>query len=539
MLLNKGTMVRSSFALAIGATLAAGFSAAPPAFGQQDTDQRLGSVHFAISCNETAQRRFDRGMRYQHSFWYSSSREIFEDTLKADPECAIAYWGIALSLLNNPFIGAPPASNLPRAVAALEKGKAIGAKTPRERDYIAALTVLFADYDKVPHRTRVQGYLKAMEELSQRYPSDDEAQLFYALALNVAASPDDKTYANQLKAAAILEQIFKRQPYHPGVAHYLIHTYDYPAIADKGLDAAARYSEIAPGAPHALHMPSHIFTRVGFWKDSIASNTASVRAAKAGKESHDQLHGMDYLVYAYLQLGQDKEARKVVDEMLELKGINPEVRTGWYAQAASDARYMVERGDWKGAAELQVRPSRFGYADALTHFARALGAARSGNLDAARQDIAKLAELRDKLRQAKDAYWTEQVDIQWQIATAWVLYAEAKYDDALKAMSAAADAEDKTEKSVVTPGQLLPARELYAAMLLERGMAKEALAAFEATLQKEPHRLDATLGAAKAAEKAGDPAKARQHYTAAVTLTENADPVRPQIAEARAFVAKN
>ena len=267
MLLNMGTMVRSSFALAIGATLAAGFSAAPPAFGQQDTDQRLGSVHFATSCNETAQRRFDRGMRYQHSFWYSSSREIFEDTLKADPECAIAYWGIALSLLNNPFIGAPPASNLPRAVAALEKGKAIGAKTPRERDYIAALTVLFADYDKVPHRTRVQGYLKAMEELSQRYPSDDEAQLFYALALNVAASPDDKTYANQLKAAAILEQIFKRQPYHPGVAHYLIHTYDYPAIADKGLNAAARYSEIAPGAPHALHMPSHIFTRVGYWKE--------------------------------------------------------------------------------------------------------------------------------------------------------------------------------------------------------------------------------------------------------------------------------
>ena len=531
-------MMRASFAAAVAVAASAWVCFGQPGFGQEETDQRLGTVHFATSCNETAQRRFDRGMRYQHSFWYSSSREIFEEVLKADPECAIAYWGIALSLLNNPLIGAPPASNLPRAVAALEKAKEIGAKTARERDYIAALTLLFTDYDKVAHRTRVQAYLKAMEELSQRYPGDDEAQMFYALALNVAASPDDKTYANQLKAAAILEQIFKRQPYHPGVAHYLIHTYDYPAIADKGLGAAARYSEIAPGAPHALHMPSHIFTRVGYWKESIASNNASARAAKAGKEHHDQLHGMDYLVYAYLQLGQDKEARRVVDEMLELKGINPEVRTGWYAQAASDARYVVERGDWKGAAELQVRPSRFGYADALTHFARALGAARSGNLDAARQDIGKLVELRDKLREAKDAYWTEQVDIQRQIATAWVLYAEGKQDDALKAMSAAADAEDKTEKSVVTPGQLLPARELYAAMLLERGMAKEALAAFEATLSKEPHRLGATLGAAKAAEKIGDTAKARQYYTAAVALTENADPVRPQIAEARAFAAR-
>jgi hypothetical protein len=531
-------MIRASFAAAVAVAASAWISFGQPGFGQEETDQRLGTVHFATSCNETAQRRFDRGIRYQHSFWYRESKEIFEDVLKADPKCAIAYWGIAISLLNNPFIGAPPVSNLPAAVAALEKGTAIGAKTPRERDYIAALTVLFADYDKIAHRTRVQAYLKAMEELSQRYPSDDEAQLFYALALNVAASPDDKTYADQLKAAAILEQIFKRQPYHPGVAHYLIHTYDYPAIADKGLGAAARYTEIAPGAPHALHMPSHIFTRVGLWKESIASNNASVRAAKAGKEPHDQLHGMDYLVYAYLQFGQDKEARKVVDEMLELKGFNPEVRTGWYAQAASDARYVIERSDWKGAAELQVRPSRFGYAGALTHFARALGAARSGNPDVAKQDIAKLVELREKLRQANDGYWTEQVDIQWQIATAWVLFAEAKYDGALKAMSMAADAEDKTEKSVVTPGQLLPARELFAAMLLERGMAKEALAGFEATLKNEPHRLGATLGAAKAAEEAGDTAKARQHYLAVVTLTENADPVRPQIEAARASVAK-
>jgi hypothetical protein len=530
--------IRSSFSVAIGAAFAAGLSGPPAAFGQDETDQRFGTVHFATSCSETAQRRFDRGMRYQHSFWYRQSKEIFEDVLKADPECAIAYWGIALSLLLNPHVPTPK-ENLALGLAALEKAKSIGTKSQRERDYIDALLTLYADHDKVPHGRRVQAYLKAMEGLAGRYPDDDEAQIGYAITLNVAASPNDKTYANQLKGAAILEPIFKRQPRHPGVAHYLIHLYDYPPIAEKGLEAARRYAEIAPAAPHAQHMPSHIFTRVGYWNESIASNSASARAAKAGKEPHDQLHAMDYLVYAHLQIAQDKEARAVMEEMIAITGYNPNIRTGPYAVAASQARYMLERGDWSGAAGLQVQPSRFAYVDAVTHFARALGAARSGSLDSAGGDIAKLAELREKLKQANDEYWSEQVDIQWQIATAWALNAENKQADARRAMSAAADMEDKTEKSIVTPGWLLPARELYGVMLLEHGMAKEALAAFEATLSKEPHRLGATIGAAKAAEKAGDAAKARQYYAAAVALAENADSVRPEVAEARAFRAKN
>jgi hypothetical protein len=421
-------------------------------------------------------------------------------------------------------------------LAALQKGKTIGAKTQRERDYIDALLVFYTDYDKVDHRTRVQAYLKAMESLAERYASDDEAQIEYAITLNVAAAPTDKTYANQLKGAAILEPIFKRLPQHPGVAHYLIHLYDYPPIAEKGLDAAKRYAQIAPAAPHAQHMPSHIFTRVGYWKESIASNIASARAAKADKEWDDGMHGMDYLVYAHLQLGQDKEARAVVDEMLATEGYKR--FAGYYARAASQARYVVERGDWKGAAELELQPSPIAYADAVTHFARALGAARSGHPEAAKADIAKLAELRDKLREAKDAYWAGIVELQRQVATAWTLYAEGKHDEALAAMSAASDAEDKTEKHPVTPGPLAPARELYGAMLLDRGMAKEALAAFEATLKKEPHRLGATIGAAKAAEKLGDAAKAQQYYAAVVALAENADPIRPEIAEARAFVAK-
>ena len=530
-------MIRSTLATALAAIVAAGLASAPSALAQDESDQRLGTVHFATSCNESAQRRFDRGMRYQHSFWYRQAKEIFEDVAKADPECGMAYWGIALTLLSNPH-GAPPASNLPLGLAAIQKAKAVGAKTQRERDYIDALAVMYVDYDKIDHRSRVQAYLKAMEALAGRYPEDDEAQIAYAITLNVAASPADKTYANQLKGAAILEPIFKRQPQHPGVAHYLIHLYDYPPIAEKGLDAAMRYAEIAPAGPHAQHMPSHIFTRVGYWKESIAANQASVRAAKADKAATDQLHGQDYMVYAYLQLAQDSNAGAVIDEMAKSANLGPEERGGPFALAASPARYMVERGDWQGAAELEVKPSKFPFIVAITHFARALGAARAGKPEAAKADIAKLAELRDQLREAKDAYWAEQVDIQWQTASAWLLYAQGKYDDALKTMSAAADAEDKTEKAPVTPGSLAPARELYGAMLLDRGMAKEALAAYEATLKKEPHRLGATLGAAKAAEKAGDLGKARQHYAAAVALTENADPVRPEVAAARAFVAQ-
>ena len=477
-------------------------------------------------------------MRYQHSFWYRQSKEIFEEVLKADPECGIAYWGIALSLLNNPH-NPPPAPNLPLGLDAIQKGKAVGAKTERERDFIDTLLVFYTDYDKIAHGARVQAYLKAMETLAQHYPSDDEAQLFYAITLNVGASPNDKTYSNQLKGAAILEQIFKRQPRHPGVAHYLIHLYDSPALADKGIDAAKRYSEIAPAAPHAQHMPSHIFTRVGYWKESIGSNTAAARAAKADKEFTDQLHAMDYQVYAYLQLGQDGKARAVIDEMNAISGVNPNALPGPYALAASPARYMVERGDWKGAAELTVKPSQFAHVQAMTHFGRALGAARSGNPDAAKADIAKLAELRDKLRAAKDAYWAEQVDIQWQVANAFVLYAEGKHDDALKAMSVAADAEDKTEKSSVTPGVPEPARELYGVMLLDRGMAPEALAAFEATIKKEPNRFNAIAGAARAAERLGDQAKAKVYYQKLTTLAGNADTVRPDLVAARAFLAKN
>ena len=524
----------NSYVLAVAVIVTAGSTSR----AQAPSHQHLGAVHFETSCNDTAQQHFDEGMRYQHSFWYRESKASFERALDADPECGIAYWGIAQSLLANPF-NPTPRPNLVEGLAAIQTGRERGAKTPRENDLIAAIAVFYADFETLDQRTRAEAYARAMEQVARRYPDDDEVQIYYALALNMSASPADKTYANQREAAAILEPIFKRQPNHPGAAHYLIHTYDYPALAEKGLDAAVRYARIAEAAPHAQHMPSHIFTRVGDWNASIASNTAAATLAKAGHEPDDQLHASDYMVYAYLQLARDHDARRIIDEMLTVTGYNPERNTGPFALAASPARYVVERGDWTGAAHLQPKATKFAYADAMTHFARALGALRSGRPDAARSDIDTLAKLRDGLRAAKDTHWAEQVDIQWQMASAWLLHAEGHHDGALTAMRAAADAEDRTEKATVTPGPLVPAREAYGAVLLERGMAREALAAYEQTMAKEPNRYHGLAGAAKAAEMLGDKRKAKAYYTKLVELTNGSTVDRPELTAARRFLATN
>ena len=530
--------MRKSLLAAAVSTAALALSSPQPLVAQSDVDQQLGSVHFPTSCNEVAQRRFDRAMRFQHSYWYLAAKEVFEEALKADPTCAIAHWGIALTLLDNPH-NAIPQANLAPGLAAIQKAKAMNAKTERERDYIDALMLMYADYDKVSHVQRIRAFRDAEEKIAAKYPDDDEAQIAYAITLNTSADLNDKTYAQQTKGAAILEPLSQRLPRHPGVTHYLIHLYDYPETAAKGLDAANRYAKVAPAAPHAQHMPSHIYTRVGYWKESIDSNIASVKAAKAEKSVGNYLHAQDYMVYAYLQLARDKQARAVIDEMIQESDFKATVLGAHYALAASPARYAVERSDWNSASQLAVRPSAFNYVMAISHFARALGAARSGKPEAATTDIAKLAELRDKLRETKDAYWAEIVDIQRQVAAAWMLHAEGKYDEALKAMSAAADAEDKTEKHALTPGPLAPARELYGEMLLDRGMAKEALAAFEATKAKEPNRFRGFLGAARAAEKLGDKVAAKANYEKLVALTAGAEADRPELAAARKFLATN
>ncbi|MCK1474038.1 hypothetical protein IVB27_04220 [Bradyrhizobium sp. 197] len=528
--------MRKSLFLVIVAGL--GLSGPQALAAQDDVDQQLGSVHFQTSCNDVAQRRFDRGMRYQHSYWYLNAKEIFEDAIKADPTCGMAYWGIGLTYMDNPH-NAIPKPNLAPGLAAIMKAKEIGAATERERDYIDALMVMYADYDNIPHAQRMRMLRDAQARVAAKYPDDDEAQIAYAITLNTSADLNDKTYAQQTRGAAILEPISRRLPQHPGVTHYLIHLYDYPALAQKGLDAANRYAKIAPAAPHAQHMPSHIYTRVGYWKESIDSNTASVKTAMAEKSVGNYLHAQDYMVYAHLQLGQDKQARAIIDDMIKETDFKATVAAADYALAASPARYAIDRSDWDDASQLPVRPSGLNFAMAVSHFARALGAARSGKPEAAKADIQKLAELRDKLQDAKDNYWSGIVDIQRQVAVAWVLYAEAKYDEALNAMSAAADAEDKTEKHVITPGPLAPARELYGFMLLDRGMAREALAAFEATKAKEPNRLHAFAGAAKAAEALGDKEAARQNCQQLVTLTASADSERPEVAAAKRYLASN
>jgi hypothetical protein len=528
-------MRKSPFGITVAALI---LSTSQPLVAQNDVDQQLGSVHFKTSCNDVAQRRFDRAMRYQHSYWYLNAREIFEEAIKADPTCAMAYWGIALTLMDNPH-AAIPRPNLAPGLAAITKAKEMEAKTERERDYIDALMVMYTDYDKIPHVQRMRALRDAQAQVAAKYPDDDEAQIAYAITLNTSADLNDKTYAQQAKGAAILEPMSVRLPQHPGVTHYLIHLYDYPATAQKGLDAANRYARIAPAAPHAQHMPSHIYTRVGYWKESIDSNTASVKAAKAEKSVGNYLHAQDYMVYAHLQLAQDQQARAVMDDMARETGFKATVAAADYALAASPARYAIDRGDWETASQLSVRPSGLNYAMAVSHFARALGAARSGKPEDAKADIQKLAELRDKLREGKDNYWSGIVDIQRQVAVAWLLHAEGQYDEALKAMSAAADAEDKSEKHVITPGPLAPARELYGFMLIDRGMAKEALAAFEATKAKEPNRFQGYAGAAKAADRLGDKAAARHNYQQLVALTANADTERTEIAAAKKYLAGN
>ena len=497
----------------------------------------LGTVHFPVTCTPEAQQAFDQAMKLQHSFWYQAAHDAFSEVLQRDPECAMAYWGIAMTLLTNPF-SPPPEKNLADGWAALEQARELGAKSEREADYIAALSEFYRDADTKDHRTRVLAYEQAMAQLHARYPDNSEAAIYYALALNVAALPTDKTYAKQLEAAEILEAEVARQPDHPGVVHYLIHTYDYPPLAERGLKAADRYAELAASAPHALHMPSHIFTRLGLWDRSIETNRRSAEVARAGKETSGELHARDYMVYAYLQTGRDEAARQAIAEAQQFAGAELTSPAGPFALAAMPARLAIERGAWKEAAALTPQPSKFAFADAMTHFARAVGLARSGQPQAAAPDVEALQRLADALRPS-NAYWAEQVDIQRIAATAWIADAEGRSDEALALMRRAAEIEAGTEKHALTPGPLAPAREQLAEMLLAADRPAEALKEFEAVQQVEPNRFRALSGAGRAAELAGDLAAAKRYYGQVIELTAAADTSRPEIEAARAFVAAN
>ena len=503
---------------------------------------RLGTVHFPTSCSPAAQKDFDRGVALLHSFWFSAAIDSFKTVLERDPRCVMAHWGIAMSWWGNPFAGFRSAQALKAGLAATDAARASGAGTDREKAYVDAVDRLYRDASTVDQRTRTVAYEKAMEALAAKYTDDVEARIFYALALDQTALPSDKTYANQLKAAAILEREFTRQPEHPGLAHYIIHSFDVPALAPRALDAARRYAKIAPDAPHALHMPSHTFTRVGSWQESIEANLASATAARKDNAASEELHALDYQAYAYLQTAQDAAAKRTVDVIgalhskIEFAGAGnaAPVTAGYYAFAAIPARYALERDAWAEAAALVPRPSPFAWADAVTHFARALGAARTGNAAAARADVERLAALRDTLAKSKDTYWSGQVDVQRRAASAWVTLAEGRQAEALTEMREAADMEDATEKSPVTPGPIKPARELLGEMLLQLNRPAEALVEFETTLKKEPNRFRATYGAARAAEAAGQPQKAAAYYASLATLTKDGDrPGRQELAAVR------
>ena len=525
----------------LAAVVLAGLATVAPAVAQQHAGhEKLGQVNFANTCSPAVQADLNRAVALLHSFWWGATIKAFNDVAQQDPSCGIAHWGVAMALLDNPFVWPPSPKALADGAAAVGRARGAGAKSQRELDYIAAIEVFYKDHDKVDHRTRAVAYEKAMEQLSARYPDDREAAIFYAIALNATAVATDKTYAQQLKAAGILERVFREQPDHPGAAHYLIHSYDYPAIADKGLVAARRYATIAPSAPHAQHMPSHIFTRRGYWQDSIRSNLASAAAAD---NDFDRFHAWDYLAYGYLQLGQDRAARGVLDQILSVEKPNVLNFPVAFALAAIPSRYALERGQWAEAASLALRPGdfpwpRFPQSEAILVFARGLGAARSGNLAQAREDQVRLAALRDALLAAKVGYWADQVDIQRLLVAGSIARAEGRNDDALQLIRAAADREDATEKHPVTPGSIVPAREVLGEILLDLGRPAEALREFEASQQKDPNRLRGYYGVARAAELSGDTAKAKAQYGQLVTLAAQADSERPEVTQAKAFLAK-
>ena len=498
---------------------------------------KLGTVKFATSCDPKLQADFERALAMLHSFWWSATEKAFDDLFAKDPTCAIAAWGYASILMGNPLagVGAAPA-DAKKAQAALEKARMIGARTERENDYIAAVSAYYENWDNKPEKERQLARSKAYEALAAKYPNDDEAQIFNALYIAATQSQADQTYGAYLKAASILEPYFKKYPDHPGVAHYLIHSYDAPPIAQQGLAAARVYAGIAPAAPHALHMPSHIFTRVGAWEESAATNLRSMQVAKAG-EIDEGYHGADYAVYAFLQLGRDEDARRTMEEAMSMK--SKTTRFVWtYAYAAMPARMAIERGDWATAKQLPVTTTNAPFTDALTYYARALGAARSGDVAAAEKEAAGLAEMHKKLDEAKNRYWATEVEVQRLTIAAWIAHKGGNAEEGLKLMRAAADLEDKNEKHIVTPARILPARELLGEMLFEQKQPAAALKEFEASQLREPNRFRNYWDSARAAEAMGDRAKATAYYQKLLALTAKSDGSRHEIVLAKMAVAQ-
>ncbi|HEY2796735.1 MAG TPA: hypothetical protein VGK26_02495 [Thermoanaerobaculia bacterium] len=508
--------------------------------------EQLGTVHFPTSCSAGVAQDFTRAVALLHSFGYEESRLAFQEVATKDPACGMAQWGIAMTWYH-PIWAPPSPAEFAAGKAAAGKALDLGAKTDREKGYIDAIAAFYSHEQRLDHRARAAAYRDAMEKLSQRFPEDHEATMFYAVAIQGAKAPNDPTHADDKKSATILNGLLASEPNHPGVAHYMIHAFDYPELAQEALPAARAYAKIAPDSPHALHMPSHIFTRLGLWQESIASNLDSARAGQElmkkrhpGAESFDSIHAYDYLEYAYLQIGDEPKAREIRDRAAAIRSVDEHNFAVAYALDAIPARWALERRDWKAAAKIPAPAAApvAPYAPTLVHFARAVGAARSGDSEGARRAIAEIETIHAALVKSPvpGPYdWAGAVEAMRLGAAAWVEWAEGRRDDALRDTRAAAELEERVGKHPVTPGSLLPARELLGDMLLEAGRPAEASAEYEASLRQTPNRFNGLYGAARAAELSKNPSRARELY-AELSAQCVAGSTRPELAEAKRYL---
>jgi len=548
----------SGFLIVIAVTACpAARGAETPALGDLS---KVGTVDFPTSCSAQAQPEFLRGVALLHSFFYDEARRVFGAAAAIDPDCAMAHWGVAMTWYH-PIWAAPTDEELAAGLAAVAKAEAATAASERERDYIAAVAAFYraakdtasgpvgqSCHGPTDHGTRRDAFTRAMERLHAKYPQDVEAAAFYALS-TIKSSPTQEELPIQLRAAAILEPLWKQHRDHPGLVHYLIHAYDYPTLAAQGLEAADHYAAIAPWVPHALHMPSHIYTRLGLWQKSIEANLASASAARAyaakyhpGAVEFNELHALDYLAYGYLQTAQDAKAREVADHLASMTRTHPEVDFAVaYAAGAIPARLALERQAWQEAATLPPANPRFvakfPFDAAHVEFAKALGCVRTGDIPGARQALARVQELHDASGDPRFAYFGRQLELQQLAIAGWIAWAEHRNDEAIALLRYAADEEDALGKHPVSPGAIMPVRELLADLYLELNRPADALAAFERSLQLNPARYRATAGAARGAELAGKPDVAREYYRLLLELAGNGDGKRPEVAQARVFLA--
>jgi hypothetical protein len=513
-------------------------------------EAQFGLVNFEVTGGEKVQKDFNLEIELLHSFEYDESEKVFAKIIDEAPECAMAYWGVAMC--NFHALWAPPTeAELKKGEQAIHIAQSITKKSEKESGYINALGAFYNDRENADHLTRCKNFEAAMEKLHTTYPDDKEAAIFYALSLDAAADPKDKTYTKQKKAGAILEALYKAEPNHPGIIHYIIHTYDYPELAALALPSAEKYASVAPSSAHALHMPSHIFTRLGLWDKCINSNLKSVEAAKcyaapSGIEGHwdEELHGLDYLVYAYLQKGENALALQQVEYVYTINKVYPVNSKVAYAFAAIPCRYVLENKKWKEAAAMESQSSKlsweaYPWQEAIIHFTRLLGAAHTKNIGAAKLELSRLQKLHDVLQKRKDNYQSMEVAIQIKAGEAWIQFTTGDKTNAVNAMKLAADMEDSTGKHPVTPGEVLPARELLGDMFFQMKAYQNALQCYEAVLKKCPNRFNSLYYAGKSAELSGDETKAIYYYKQLSAITDPAHSDRPELADARKFLVKN